>query len=67
MVITGYVKRPLGANMTKNKDLNAAIDNLLKTYKTPEEIIGNGSGVGLQDDKMGIHNPFFLSPPLLTN
>ena len=26
--------------MTKNKDLNAAIDNLLKTYKTPEEIIG---------------------------
>ena len=26
--------------MTKNKDLNAAIDNLLKSYKTPEEIIG---------------------------
>ena len=26
--------------MTKNKDLDAAIDNLLKTYKTPEEIIG---------------------------
>ena len=26
--------------MTKNKDLNAAIDNLLKTYKTPEEIVG---------------------------
>ncbi len=26
--------------MTKNKDLDAAIDTLLKTYKTPEEIIG---------------------------
>lgn len=26
--------------MTKNKDLDAAIDNLLKTYKTPEEIVG---------------------------
>ncbi len=26
--------------MTKNKDLNAAIDTLLKNYKTPEEIIG---------------------------
>ena len=26
--------------MTKNKDLDASIDNLLKTYKTPEEIIG---------------------------
>ena len=26
--------------MTQHKDLNAAIDNLLKTYKTPEEIIG---------------------------
>jgi len=26
--------------MTKNKDLNAAIDTLLKSYKTPEEIIG---------------------------
>jgi putative transposase len=26
--------------VTKNKDLNAAIDNLLKNYKTPEEIIG---------------------------
>ena len=26
--------------MTKNKDLDAAIDNLLKTYKTPEEIMG---------------------------
>jgi putative transposase len=26
--------------VTKNKDLNAAIDTLLKNYKTPEEIIG---------------------------
>jgi putative transposase len=26
--------------MTKNKDLDAAIDNLLKTYKTPKEIVG---------------------------
>jgi len=26
--------------VTKNKDLDAAIDTLLKTYKTPEEIIG---------------------------
>jgi putative transposase len=26
--------------VTKNKDLNAAIDTLLKYYKTPEEIIG---------------------------
>lgn len=26
--------------MTKNKDLNDAIDTLLKNYKTPEEIIG---------------------------
>lgn len=26
--------------MTKNKDLNTAIDTLLKNYKTPEEIIG---------------------------
>lgn len=26
--------------MTKHKDLNAAIDTLLKNYKTPEEIIG---------------------------
>jgi putative transposase len=26
--------------VTKNKDLDAAIDNLLKTYKTPEEIVG---------------------------
>ena len=26
--------------MTQHKDLNAAIDNLLKTYKTPEEIMG---------------------------
>lgn len=26
--------------MTKNKALDAAIDNLLKTYKTPEEIVG---------------------------
>jgi len=26
--------------VTKHKDLNAAIDNLLKTYKTPEEIVG---------------------------
>ena len=26
--------------MTKHKDLDAAIDNLLKTYKTPEDIVG---------------------------
>lgn len=44
MVIPGYTKLPKGANMTKHrtkhKDLDAAIDNLLKTYKTPEDIVG---------------------------
>jgi putative transposase len=40
MVIPGYTNQPQGDDMTKNKDLDAAIDNLLKTYKTPEEIVG---------------------------
>ncbi len=40
--------------MTKNKELNAAIDTLLKTYKTPEEIIGE-NGLLQQLTKAVLH------------
>ena len=40
MVNSGYTNLPKGAHMTKNHELNAAIDTLLKTYKSPEEILG---------------------------